>query len=317
MLKRTLGKTGIAVSELAFGCVEIGMPYGRAAASLAGMAEEGEAIQLLQTALQSGINFFDTARMYGVSEAVIGKAFKDRRDQAVIATKCRHFLQGNGSLPEYDELKEIITSSLQESMDALQTDWIDVFMLHQADERIIKDPAVCAVFAELKRSGMIRATGVSTYTLAQTKLAIAAGAWDVVQVPFNLLDQQQAALFDQAQACGVALVIRSVLLRGLLSTPAVPLHPALETVSQHIERFSTLAGRWQTTLPDLAIRFALSYPQAAAVLVGIDRLNYLHSSLAAADGNYLSAAGRQQAEAMAYPDPSFIDLPGWDQKGWL
>lgn len=317
MIKRTLGKTGLLVSELAFGCVEIGMPYGIGAASPGAMPDETEAIRLLQTARGAGINFFDTARMYGVSEAVIGKAFKDCRDQVVIATKCRHFSQGEGALPDYDVLKKIVVSSLQESMNALQTDYIDVFMLHQADERIISDPAVCAVFAELKKAGIIRATGVSAYTPAQTARAIHTGAWDVVQVPFNLLDQQQAALFDQAQAQGVALVIRSVLLRGLLSAHGLQLHPALERVGQHMEGYKTLAREWEITLPALAIRFALSYPQVATVLVGIDRLDYLHESLAAAGGAYLSADRLEQIRSMAYPDPAFIDLPAWDRNGWL
>ena len=305
------------MSELAFGCVEIGMPYGLGATSAAGMPDEKEAICLLQTACEAGVNFFDTARMYGVSEAVIGKAFKHGRHQVVIATKCRHFLQGNSVLPAYDELKKIITGSLQESMDALQTDYVDVFMLHQADERIITDPAVCGVFDELKRRGSIRATGVSTYTTGQTALAIGTGAWDVVQVPFNLIDQRQAALFGQAQAQGTALVVRSVLLKGLLGAEDIQLHPALEGVAQHIRGYKTLTCKLEMCLPALAIRFALSYPQVASVLVGIDRLSYLDAALAAAGGEYLGADNLHEAEAMAYPDPAFIDLPAWDQKGWL
>ena len=90
MIKRTLGNTGIHVSEIAFGGVEIGVPYGIGVKSAADMLSVKEAINLLHTAIDSGINFFDTARMYGTSENIMGNAFKSRRSEVVIATKCRH-----------------------------------------------------------------------------------------------------------------------------------------------------------------------------------------------------------------------------------
>ena len=317
MIKRALGKTGIAVSELSFGCVEIGMPYGLGRAAASGMPDEAEAVHLLQDALLAGINFFDTARMYGVSENLIGKAFRQKRKEVIVATKCRHFLHPDGSIPGYNDLKMIITGSLYESLDALQTDYVDVFMLHQADEQIVGSEAVCSVFAELKQQGLVRATGVSTYTNGQTALAIDTGSWDVIQVPFNLLDQRQSALFGKAHAAGIALVVRSVLLKGLLGSKMEQLHPALNPVAEHIKRYASLCGRLGIGLPALAIRFALSFPQVSAVLVGIDQQTYLQEAVNAAAGDYLSTPVLQEAAAMAYPDPGFIDLPRWDREGWL
>ena len=81
MKNRFLGKTGIKVSEIAFGSVEIGMPYGIGIESKKDMLPEKNAIELLNIALDKGINFFDTARMYGDSEHILGKAFKERRKE--------------------------------------------------------------------------------------------------------------------------------------------------------------------------------------------------------------------------------------------
>ena len=84
MNKRMLGQTGIQVSEIAFGGVEIGLPYGIGIKSKADMPSQEESVRLLHTAVDSGINFFDTARMYGLSESIMGNAFKDRRNQVVM-----------------------------------------------------------------------------------------------------------------------------------------------------------------------------------------------------------------------------------------
>jgi aryl-alcohol dehydrogenase-like predicted oxidoreductase len=317
MIKRALGKTGLQVSEVAFGCVEIGMPYGIGVESVHDMPSEEQAIELLQTALRQGVNFFDTARAYGSSENIIGKAFKDSRNEVVIATKCKHFQDSNGVIPPYGELKQIIETSLQESLDALQTDYIDIYMLHQADVQILRNADVSAIFAELKASGRIKATGVSTYTNEQTELAIDAGGWDVIQVPFNLMDQRQGELFDKAQASGVGLIIRSVLLKGLLSDRGKNLHPALASVEQHIRQYEPLTQTLGVSLSTLATRFALSFPQVSSILVGIDKMIYLEQALAVANGEYLHSGLLLQAEALAYPDPAFLDLPRWDREGWL
>ncbi|GAB3925587.1 aldo/keto reductase [Larkinella terrae] len=317
MRKKPLGKTGIEVSELAFGGVEIGMPYGIGVKSQADMITESEAVQLLHTAIESGVNFFDTARLYGDSETIMGKAFHDRRGQVILETKCRQIRDTNGDLPDGATLKKIIKTSLLESLTALQTDYIDVYMLHQADLGILANDEIPEVFATLKAQGAIRSTGVSTYSVEETRKAIESGVWDVVQLPFNLMDQRQAALFDLAAEKGVGIVVRSVLLKGLLTSKGQQLHPALAEVENHIRRFDELVQTGFPNLSTLAIRFVASFPAVSALLVGIDNLNYLNQSLASINGPLLDADTMARAKALAYPNPKFLDLPHWDRMGWL
>lgn len=317
MEKRLLGKTGIEVSEVAFGGVEIGIPYGIGVKTAADMLSETEAIKLLHTAIDSGINFFDTARMYGDSERIMGEAFRGFRNEVIIATKCRHLRNEDGSLPKNSKLNELIKASLNESLKALQTDYVDIFMLHQADLEILRNEAIPTIFLNLKKEGKFRATGVSTYTTEETKKAIETRAWDIIQLPFNLMDQRQETLFSLAENERVGIVIRSVLMKGLLSDRGKGLHPALEEVEQHIKCFDELLVDVSYNLATLATKFALSFPEVSSVLVGIDRPEYLHKSLQAANGIYLDNNKLAKAKELSYPDPVFLNLPYWDKMNWL
>ena len=317
MNQRLLGQTGMYVSEIAFGGVEIGMPYGIGVKSKADMISEPKAISLLHEAIESGINFFDTARMYGASESIMGQAFRDRRGQVVICTKCSHFRDRGGNLPPAEKLKKIIKNSLKASLNKLQTTFIDVFMLHQADVEIIENEMIAKIFANLKKEGTIRATGVSTYTLDETRKAINSGVWDVIQLPFNLMDQSQEGPFSLAVEKGIGIMVRSVLLKGILSEKGKNLHPALKDVEIHLKHYDELLNESTPDLAALAIKFALSFKDVSSVLVGIDRMDYLHKSLTAADSVYLDEKALSRARQLAYPHPEFLDLTSWDRMGWL
>lgn len=317
MKKRSLGNTGIEISEVAFGGVEIGMPYGIGVESKADMLSDADAVKLLNQAVDSGINFFDTARMYGNSESIMGKAFKNRRNEIVLATKCRHLLDSEGNLPPDSELEGIIEKSLYESLEALQTDYIDIFMLHQATVKILENETITHVFSKLRQKGLFKATGVSTYTVEETEMAIDAGCWNMIQLPFNLMDQRQGALFSKAHEKGIGIIVRSVLLKGLLSNRGKNLHPALKDVEEHINNYSELLTGTDYNLPALATKFALSFPEVSAVLVGIDKKEYLEQSLKTADGIYLDEEKLNRAQQLAYPEPEFLNLPYWDKMNWL
>ncbi len=317
MNQRLLGHTGISVSEISFGGVEIGIPYGIGVNSVEDMPTDSQSIDLLHAAIDKGINFFDTARAYGRSEEIMGKAFKGKRDQVVICTKCSHLSSDEEKLADKQYVTETINSSIQQSLSELQTDYIDVYKLHNAHPNILKNETVLDTFAKLKKEGLVRAAGVSTYAVQETQLAIEQGVWDVVQLSFNLLDQRQLALFDMAQKAGIGIVIRSVLLKGILSDKGRNLHPALKTVQEYRERYQSLLDDNVSSLSVLATKFALSFSQVSSVLVGIDRMEYLEKAVETADGHYLNSDVLQKLKNLAYPDPAFLDLPKWDREGWL
>lgn len=312
MKKRKLGNTGFKISEIAFGGVGIGMPYAGQK-----MPEELDSIHLLEKALDGGINFYDTARMYGRSEEMLGKAFKDKREKVVINTKCVHFLDQDGKIPAKRELVKIIHKSLENSLKALQTDYIDVYMLHQSSIDILKNEDIIDIFSHLKNKGTIRAIGASTYLPEETDYCINSGVWDVVQVPFNLMDQRQQVLFKAAIDNGVGLIVRSVLFRGMLTGRSLNYHKELEKVKEHIQRFNSLIGQDIPDMITLATKFVLSYPPVSSVLIGMDQMKHLDKALQIADGKYYPQTLLGILEGMAFPEPEFLNLPQWDRKGWL
>ena len=305
------------VSEVAFGGVEIGMPYGIGVQSVADMLSEAEAMNLLNASFDAGINFYDTARQYGESEFIIGKAFRDKREQVIIATKCQHFFDENGGIPTYSQLKKIVETSLKASLAALRTDYVDVYMLHQGSMELLQNEDVQQIFFDLKKTGVVRATGVSTYTPDETKKSIESGMWDVIQLPFNIMDQRQAALFPLALKAGVGVIVRSVLMKGLLSGRGQNLHPALNEVQNHIKTCSQLADDSSLELPSLATKFALGFPEVSSILVGLDRMEYLYKCLEACNGACLDEKLMVRAKQLAYADPDFLNLHTWSMKGWL
>ncbi|WP_439481479.1 aldo/keto reductase [Cyclobacterium plantarum] len=310
-----LGNTGISVSEIAFGGVEIGLPYGPGIRNEQEMLNEKEAVHLLRNALDQGINFFDTARMYGKSEELMGEAFRGIRGEVVLCSKCRHLRDASGRLPDPEQLAVLIYQSLEESLKALRTDYLDVWMLHQADLEILQHETVCRVFQDIQKKGWARSIGASTYSVSESERAIRSGIWQVVQLPFNLLDQRQSAVFGLAGDQGVGLVARSVLLRGMLTRRGVHMQAPLAEIERHISKYRNLAASHHMELPEYATRFVLAQPQFAAVLVGIDKQEYLDRAVETADMELIAAFLLEGA--IPFPDPEFIDIPYWDRMGWL
>ncbi len=160
---RILGRTGIKVRPLGLGGARTNEP------------------SLLRRALEAGLDFIDTGRGYfnGQNEVMIGQVIKGRRSEVVVQSKCRVNLGAPAAAME---------KSLAESLKALQTDYIDVLLIHGADSvETIRHPAVMEFFAAAKKRGQIRASGFSVH-VNQLELLKAAGSdafYDVIMLPYN------------------------------------------------------------------------------------------------------------------------------------
>lgn len=145
-------------------------------------------IEMVRSAIECGINFFDTAYHYGrgISEELIGSVLKEYgcRNKIVIATKAAHRYVNNKVF--YDNSPSFLVKAVEDSLRRLQTDYIDLFYIHFPDENTPKDEAVGMLF-ELKNAGKLRAIGVSNFTLEQLKEANKDGYVDVFQSDYNLL----------------------------------------------------------------------------------------------------------------------------------
>jgi len=211
MKYKILGKTGLNVSTVGLGTMVHAGHFGP-------MKDE-ESLSAIDAALELGVNFIDTSDAYGAgySETLLGNALKGRRDKVIIATKGGNVMTGPNRgkrifTPEY------IDGVLHESLKRLQTDYIDLYQLHNPTVDVIERGEVWEVLERRKKEGKIRHYGVSINTMEEGIAAVKDGRSDTIQTEYNLLAQEPAAaFFSLAQAANVGIIARMPLKRGILT----------------------------------------------------------------------------------------------------
>jgi aryl-alcohol dehydrogenase-like predicted oxidoreductase len=206
-----LGKTGLNVSTVGLGTMVHAGHFGP-------MKDE-ESLSAIDAALELGVNFIDTSDAYGAgyAETLLGNALKGRRDKVIIATKGGNVMTGPNRgkrifTPEY------IDGVLHESLKRLQTDYIDLYQLHNPTVDVIERGEVWEVLERCKKEGKIRHCGVSINTIEEGIAAVKDGRSDTIQTEYNLLAQEPAAaFFSLAQAANVGIIARVPLKRGILT----------------------------------------------------------------------------------------------------
>lgn len=210
MKYRELGRTGWKVSEISFGAWAIGGSWGQ--------VEDDESKAALHAALDSGVNFIDTADVYGDgrSERLIAQVLKERRgEQIVVATKA-----GRRSNPHDADsyTKENLTAFVERSLTNLDTDCLDILQLHCPPTPVYYRPEVFGVLDDLVTAGKIRYYGVSVEKVEEALKAIEYPGVQTVQIIFNMFRQRPAGLFfEEAKRRQVGILARVPLASGLLT----------------------------------------------------------------------------------------------------
>jgi aryl-alcohol dehydrogenase-like predicted oxidoreductase len=272
------------VSALALGTVELGLDYGIAVPGEFGRPSEDEAIRLVHTAIDSGMNLIDTARAYGESEAVLGRALRGRRGEVVLATKVRT-QRDDGSTPDGAELRPLMQQALDTSLRLLQTDYVDIWQVHNVDAALLGRRDVLAeVFAAVRRDGKARAVGGSTYGVEMPMAAIESDLFDMLQVTYSVLDQRLAdRVLPAAAERDIGIVARSILLKGALTTRGDYLPDHLARLRERSRQFRGLVSETGLDISPVqaAIAFGLAQPQIHSVLVGVRSQHELREALGA------------------------------------
>lgn len=279
---RTLGRTGLKISAFALGTVELGLDYGINVPGHSGRPTLDDAIRLVHSSLDAGINLLDTARAYGNSEEVLGVALKGRRDQVIIASKTT--TAGAGGVPfTGNDLRQHMLASLDESLTALQTDYLDIWQIHNVDRNVLKEiDIVTEVFDTARQAGKIRYVAGSFYGTELPIEALALNLFDVMQITYSILDQRVSdQFFPLATQANIGVFARSVLLKGALTERAEHLPAHLNELRLRFRSIQEIikANKISATVPQVAIAFALAQPAIHAVLIGISNQQELQSNL--------------------------------------
>jgi aryl-alcohol dehydrogenase-like predicted oxidoreductase len=212
---RSLGRTGVMVSNLCLGCMNFG-----------GKTPEAESMDIIDNALENGINFLDTANVYsrGESETVVGKALQrnGKRDQIVLATKVHGRMSDDDILMAGNNRRHII-QQCEASLKRLQTDYIDLYQIHRPANNVPIDETLRAL-DDLIRAGKVRYIGTSTFPSWRVMEALwvakelGLNRFISEQPPYHLLDRSiERELLPMAQTYGMAILPWSPLARGFLA----------------------------------------------------------------------------------------------------
>ena len=224
-MRRALGRSGIEVSALGMGCWAIGGPFWAGETPLGwGEVDDGESIRAIHAALDRGVNFFDTANVYGAghSERVLGRAVTDRRSQVVIATKFNAvFDETTRQVAGADASPEGIRKACEESLRRLSTDYIDLYQFHDNDYPAGKAAPVRETLETLVQAGKIRVYGWSTDFVDKAEVFVQGPKCTSIQLQLNVLDDNPA-MIAFCEKHNLAAINRGPLAMGLLTGKYTP-----------------------------------------------------------------------------------------------
>jgi aryl-alcohol dehydrogenase-like predicted oxidoreductase len=297
---RWLGKTGVRVSPLCLGAMMFGAW---------GNTDHEDSVRIIHRALDSGINFVDTADVYsgGESEIIVGKALAGgRRDNVVLATKA-HGSMGKDPNQQGNSRRWLV-QEVENSLRRLGTDWIDLYQIHRPDPETDHDETLSAL-TDLVRAGKIRYFGSSTYPAHQIVEAqwVAKtrgyGRFVTEQPPYSMLVRGiERDLLPVAEQHGMGVLPWSPLAGGWLSgrfrlgAEAPETHrsarmpgrydlssPTNQLKLERADALAVLAEKTGITLVEMAVAFVLAHPAISSAIIGPRTMEQLESQLGAAD----------------------------------
>ncbi|MFD1738776.1 aldo/keto reductase [Bacillus salitolerans] len=279
MKYRNLGNSNLQVSQIGLGCMSIG-------------TEEQHALSIIDEALELGINYFDTADLYdfGLNEEYVGKAIKHKRSNIILATKV-----GNRRIPGeegwvWDPRKQYIKEAVKQSLQRLQTDYVDLYQLHGGT---IDDPIdeIIEAFEELKQEGVIRYYGISSIRPNVIKEYIKKSSIISVMMQYSILDRRpEEEIMSILEDNQISLIARGPVAKGILtssnsqSNGYIHLTPeeiktALEKIKEHFP---------DRSVNEIALQYCLFPRAVGAIIPGASKKDQLIDNVRAALSNPLS-----------------------------
>lgn len=274
MQYRPLGNTGLQVSAITLGTVELGLDYGFKGSAHYARPSRSGGVKLVRHSIDRGINFIDTARAYGEAESVVGEAVSESPVKPMIATKVAITA---------DTKPEDVFASVETSLRELRLERVEVLQIHSATAAALANrPALDALLAVRER-GLAVHVATSIYTAEEALASLSTDWAQSVQVPFNMIDQQMAdRVFPASIAAARGILVRSAFLRGVL-TPAVDEIPAkLAPLRAAAHRALGVLGASKQELASWALRFVLSFDAVSSVIAGVRTIEEVDANIDAA-----------------------------------
>lgn len=211
LVKKTLGGTGMSVTQLGYGSMGLRGPNTWGVR----VVDDDSAEKLLHLVLDSGINFIDTAPDYGVAEERIGRFLSARRDEFYLATKCGCAYVQRADHIEINHVwqRDVVKRNVETSLERLQTEYIDLLQFHGGDAETLQRNGLIDQLLDLKSDGVIRHLGVSSKA-PNLKRLIDLGVFETFQIPYSCLTPEHDQLMLQAAETNAGVIVRGGIAHG-------------------------------------------------------------------------------------------------------
>ena len=253
-------------SKIILGTVQFGLLYG--INNVTGKPDEQKVFGILDHAFNHGIFILDTADAYGNASDLIGNYHKTTGNHFIINTKFRA------------DAEHSIAQQLEDSLRRLNVKSINVYFFHRFQD--VHEKGVMEELKALKRAGLIQKTGASVYDNEELAFAIESEDIDVIQLPFNLLDNnsQRGTLLEKARQQQKEIQVRSVFLQGLFFKDPATFPNGLQPLQPYMQQIHSLASEWRITMEEMAIGYVMNQAAIDHVLLGVDTLEQLKTNIA-------------------------------------
>ncbi len=295
MKKRKLGARGPELSVIGFGAWAIGGQWRWGW----GATDEAEAVRAIQRALNLGVNWIDTAPVYGLgrSEEIVGKAIQGRRDEVIVATKCGLRWNEAGEI-RHDISPSSIRAEVEDSLRRLRIDVIDLYQIHWPNPNQSEINA-WAELLKLKKEGKVRRIGVSNFDVKLMRQCEKAGHVDSLQPPYNFFQREiETNILPYCREHGVGVVVYSPMYSGLLSgrfdrsrlaaddwRTGHPMfnEPKLSHNLQLVDSLRPIAEKYGQPVGGLAVAWTLRHAAVTSAIVGARSTRQVEENVKAAD----------------------------------
>ncbi|MCE5345304.1 MAG: aldo/keto reductase [Bacteroidales bacterium] len=253
------------ISKMTLGTVQLGLNYG--IANNEGKPDEGKAFEIIDSALANGVNCLDTAAGYGDSEKVIGRYFYSgtkKRSDINIVTKFK-LGQINAS-----DVESVMMRSVEQSLKNLNTDYLDILLMHDAKEFSEFHKIVTRVFERLISDKTIKKAGASCYEFSEIKPMLENDMYKAFQIPVNILDLRITKGEGADRLINKLVFARSVFLQGLFFMNPAHLKGNLKEAGKYIIAINDIASEMNMTVTQLAVTYARSLPYIDSLVIGAD-----------------------------------------------
>ena len=282
MMTKTLGRTGLEVTQLGYGSMGLRGPrtWGVRVVS------EDAADDFLNAVLDAGINFIDTSPDYGISEERIGHYISSRRNEFILATKCGCVYTQHADHLEIDHVWEtdVLKRNIETSLERLQTDHVDILQFHGGDAETIQQAGLVDTLLGFRDQGLIRFIGSSS-SLPHLPGLIELSVFDTFQIPYSCLAPQHHDLITRAAETGAGIIIRGGIAQG--GPDAEIQRPALNDVWTRAKLEEVLPEGMKRA--ELILRYTLANPHCHTTIVGTCNPAHLAENLAASTHGPLPA----------------------------